>query len=340
MPARKQLVAPQSAGIYKIIGRRAPVEFRKAARKQLDYAGQRIDSESWLGMVAVAALLTGLACSLAVLVLLASGDAFLLSAAFLGGSLLAIVGIYTHLGAQIEDRRNRIERTLPDALHIMAANIRAGMSPLVALRTAARPEFGPLEEEVKYATARSLGTEGITEIFRGISARIPSQIFERSVTLLAASLKGGGKLVELLDRLAEDIREMQELKSELVTSTSLYVLFIIFTVVVGTPLLLAVSYHFTNMVSELQRTENLGAQGDVSGMGLSLVISPPLSQEFVFAASVVVITLTCLLASALIGAIREGSEASGLKYAPFMLVASFLVFYVMKEFVLRFLSVA
>ena len=336
---RKAREPARPFSLYQSIGRRLPLEFRRNVQRQLGYAGQPIEAEPWLGLalVLVAVFLFGLVMSLTTYAFLAINDAFLLAAAFFGGAVLAVVVIYTHLSMQIEDRKNRIERILPDALRILSANIRAGMTPLVALRMTARPEFGPLEEEIHYATARSLGTEGITEIFRGMSERIPSPLFERSINLLAASLHSGGKLVDLLDRLAEDIRETQELKNDLNTATGLYVLFIIFTVVVGTPLLLAVSYHFSDLVSGLQGTTAAG--GEQLG-GLGLVISTPLSQNFIFLVSMTVITVTGLLASALIGAIREGNEVSGLKYAPFLIIASLLVFYFTRDVVLQFLKVA
>lgn len=335
-PTRKAKEPYRPKGIYQSIGRRFPRSLRAEVAKQLAYAGQRLDPEAWLGTVVSASLLVGIAATLVVYNLLVYVDPFLMFSAFLGGSIVTMVGIYTHLSAQIEDRKNRIERILPDALHIVSANIRAGMTPLVALRMAARPEFGPLEEEIKYATARSLGTESLTDIFRGMSEHIPSAIFARSVSLLAASLKGGGKLVSLLDRLAEDIRELQELKSDLITNTSLYVLFIVFTVVIGTPLLLAVSLHFTNLVADLQaQPTSTGEQ--LAGAGLALVIKAPLSQDFVSMASIVVMVVTSLIASALIGAIREGQEFSGLKYAPFLIIVSLIVFYVMRDVVLRYL---
>jgi archaellum biogenesis protein FlaJ (TadC family) len=336
-PARTRPSAlSRPLGLYHAVGRRLPPDLRRNMRKQLDYAGQRLDAETWLGTVLVATFLFGIVFALTALIVFQVTDRFLLAVAFLCGIFLTPLAVYTHLTSQIDDRKNRIERILPDALHIISANIRAGMNPLVALRLAARPEFGPLEEEIKYATARALGTENITEIFRDMGTRIPSPLFQRAINLMAASLKGGGKLVELLDRLAEDIRELQELRDDLITNTNLYVLFIVFTVAVGTPLLLAVSFHFSNLVSELQRTPVSGGS-DLSGTGLSLVISSPLSEQFVFAASLVVIVLTSLLASALIGAVREGQELSGLKYAPFLVLASLFVFYIMRDFVLKFL---
>lgn len=324
-------------GLFQAIGRRFPISFRKSVRQQLMYAGQTLNVESWLGTAVTAGALFGIATVIAELDFLPYADLVLILAGFIAGAVLVWLAIYTHLTAQIEDRKNRIERILPDALHIIAANIKAGMTPLVAMRMAARPEFGPLEEEIKFATARALGTENLADIFRGMSDRMPSTIFQRSVTLLAASLKSGGKLVELLDRLAEDIRDLQELKSNLITNTSLYVIFIVFTVVVGTPLLLAVSFHFTNLVSELQRSSTTQQGSELSSAGLALVISSPLSQQFVFTASIVVVILTALLASALIGTIREGNELSGLKYSPFLIIISLLVFYFMRDFVLRFL---
>ena len=62
-----------------------------------------------------------------------------------------------------KDRTERIEQALPDMLQLIASNLRAGMTPYHAMKLASRDEFGPLKEEMDYATTKALGIENFAE---------------------------------------------------------------------------------------------------------------------------------------------------------------------------------
>jgi Flp pilus assembly protein TadB len=318
------------------LGRIMPAPARRGFRSTLVRAGTRMDPEEWLGNVITIGILVGTAAFFATWGIMNIFEPAMIALTTLGAFLLVLVAAWTMLYNVIDDRRQRIEKTLPDFLHILAANIRTGMSPAAALRMTARPEFGPLEEEIKYVTSRALGTESFTDLLRGMSERIPSEVFDRTIALIAASLKGGGQLAKLLESTADDIRENHELKQELITATNMYVMFVLFIVIAGTPLLLAVSYNFTKMVMGLQATPF----GTPTVTGLEVVLTTPLSPDFVFSAGMVVIVVTGALASALIGAIREGTETAGLRYAPILITVSVVLYFVMKDYILKFLSPA
>lgn len=318
------------------LGKLVPAQARRGFRKTLSQAGMKESPEEWLGNVFMIGVIVAATAFFASWGILNIFEYTMIALSTIGAFLLVLVAAWTALYNVIDDRRKRIEKTLPDFLHILAANIRAGLTPVAALRMTARPEFGPLEEEIKYVTSRALGAESFTDLLKNMSERIPSEVFDRTIALIAASLKGGGQLAKLLESTADDIRENQELKQELITATNLYVMFVLFIVVAGTPLLLAVSYNFTKMVMSLQATPF----GTPTVTGLEVVLTTPLSPDFVFSAGIVVIVITGVLASALIGAIREGTETAGLKYAPLLIVISIALFFVLKDFVLKFLSPA
>ena len=337
--ASEKSASPVS-GAYHLISSAFPRSSRTTLRQMLIYAGVKMEADIWLGQIVLASIAVGALFAVVTWGLLFQ-EPSLVAAAFALGVTTVAVSSYVQLTTQIDERRTRIERVLPDALHIMAANVRTGMPPMIALRMSARPEFGPLEEEIKYVTTKSLGTESFTDAMNEMSKRIPSDIFARTISLVAASLKAGGRLAQLLESVAEDIRETQDLKSELVTNSNLYLLFIAFTVALGTPLLLAVSAHFVVMVADLQKTPIGASLGDEAGVsGIGMVINTPFSVDFVQTAGYVVLIVGNIMAAALIGAIREGREASGLKYAPILIVISFAAYFIVKNLVLQFLQSA
>lgn len=316
------------------LGKIVPLKVRCVFKKMLLHAGTTEEPEEWLGNLFLVGIMLSIAAFFVTWGILNMFEPAIIALATTGTFLVTLVGAWTLLLTTIDDRRKRVEKHLPDFLHILAANIRAGLTPIAALRMTARPEFGPLEEEIKYVTLKALGHESFTDLLRGMSERIPSEVFDRTIALVAASLKSGGQLAKLLESTAEDIRENQELKQELVTATNLYVIFVMFIVVGGTPLLLATSYNFTKMVAALQATPF----STPTITGLEVILTAPFSPDFVFSAGIVIIVVTCVLSSALIGAIREGSEAPGLKYTPLLVLISIVLFFLIKDVILKFLS--
>ncbi len=320
-------------GIYFFLGKFSSRSQKNNLRKKLAFAGVEEEAEIWLGQVLLLALLFSSATFLAFWVVFKEAYVFTLS--FYSGLAfgLTLAGATIHLNVEIEERKRRLEEVLPDAMQMIAANIAAGMSPIVALRSAARPELGPLEEDIKFATTKSLGTDSFLDALFEMGHKTNSEIFRKIVALFSASLRSGGHLSQLLENTAADIRNGQELRKDLISNTRLYAIFILFTVAIGTPLLLAVSIQFSTMVSSLQGKTDTG--GIASQISSGPLISTPLPLDFLGTSALVIIVITCLLASSLLGVINTGSYSSGLKYSPFLAAFAVLFFYFLKDFALK-----
>ena len=68
---------------------------------------------------------------------------------------------------RVESRSKEVENILPDALQIMAMNIRAGLTTERALILTARPEFGIFEKELKRAGKEILAGKDLKESMTG-----------------------------------------------------------------------------------------------------------------------------------------------------------------------------
>ncbi len=327
-------------------------------RRALDYAGIEEDASAWLGKRVLRASLFGFLAAgtayglyrfLGILYfpayefpvslpfgeppfsfvvpavpLLAALLAFLLAAAAL------LLLSYLHLYYLIEGRAQAVEEILPDFLLLVSSNINAGMTPFSAFRAAARPEFGPLAEEVKYAVAKSLGTTSFYHALLALSRRIRSDSLKDVVAFFSQAMKAGGRLSKLIESSAFDIRQIQELKKELQSSTKMYVMFVAFIVMIATPLLMAVSVQFLDMVSKIQSSARVSFIGD-TGLGF-LTASSELSSGFMADMSLFLLFGNALLASVFIGVLASGKSKLGLKYFPAILIVSFLAFLASRAF--------
>lgn len=313
-----------------------PKEFRKERiYPMLEFAGISEDFDIWLGKKILFSVLFGLIGFLLPLTFLNFFQVvflepyhviFLSLFLFVLFSVLAITIFYLHLFYVIEGRSQRVEEILPDFLSLVASNIRAGMTPFSAFRQSSMDEFGPLAEEVKIATSKSLGTESFTHALRELSIRIRSRNLSETVSFFAQSIRSGGHIAKLLETTSNDLRRNQALKKELQSSTRMYVLFVVFVVLVATPLLLSVSVLFLEMINQVQSQITVAptAVGQIGFLSSELLVSTDFMRLIAF----FLLAVNSFMGSLFIGLLETGKEKLGLRYFPLMVIVSFALFFV------------
>jgi len=318
----------------------------KSFNPELEFAGIKEDHSFWLGKKILLSLLIG---AIGFLIPFTIGGIFglyfetnfvfaignftmnfsilqLLAGIFLGIVFFAITifVMYIHLFYLIDGRASLVENILPDFLMLVASNINAGMTPFSAFRAAARKEFGPLSEEIRIATSKALGTESFTSALLEVAKKIKSKSLEESVAFFNQSIRSGGHLTKLLETSANSLRETQEMRKELISSTKMYVVFVVFVVIIASPLLLAVSVQFLKMINDIQDESNVPGDsiGNVSFLSSKLLITP----EFMQTAAYLLLFINSLLSSLFIGVLSNGKAKSGFKTFPLILIGSITFF--------------
>ncbi len=312
--------------IYISFAHFAPKKYRAHIRQLLIYAGDDEKTSSWLGKKTILAALVAIATMLLPYAIYGRFYRLYYIYAFLLFFGIQLIG-YLFLYFRVEDRTRRTEESLPDALHLMAANLRAGLTPFQALKMSARKEFGPLSEELLRASAKALGTDSFTTALLSMSKRIKSDLLHRTMKLFTTSLHSGGKLARLLEELADDITATKALKRELITSTKSYGMFIMFVVVVGAPLLLSIAIQFIEIITRMQA--KVGANTDSFGMSF-LAGEITLTADFMMQISIVLLLVTGTLSAILSGVIQEGNIKYGIRYAPLVVAGSLGMFFMFR----------
>ena len=234
----------------------------------------------------------------------------------------------------VDSRAKKVENILPDFLLLVANNVRSGLTPFAAFRQSARHEFGVLSEEVKVAAAKSLGTQSFEKALKQLSERIDSRFLRDTVSLFAQSLKSGSHLAKLLESSAMDLRKMQELRKEMVTSIKTYVLFVGFVALIATPLLLAISIQFLQMLQSIQISQAASGAGQFSFLTPKLTVTSGFMNQVAF----LLLFGNSLLAGLFLGILRTGKAKHGLKYFPLLLIASIAVFFICQWLISVFFS--
>ncbi len=309
--------------LYISFSRVYPSGFRLDLEQLLVYGGFEAHPALFLGPTMILGFLVLFIGLLMPFTLYSEFDPLFALYAFLGFFTVQLLS-YMVIYFRAEDRSARVEKILPDAIQLIASNIKAGMTPFAAIRLAARPDFGPLETELKRATVHALGERSFAVSLMSITERIKSESLRRAMGLFTTSMKSGGHLADLLEETAKDISESQSLKNEMVANTKTYLLFIMFTVALGAPVLLAISIHFVSMSDSLK--SKMGSSELVGELGMGGGENS-ITVEFLTNASYIIIFITTGLASAMIGVITEGKEKYGAKYMPILTTIALVLFY-------------
>lgn len=245
---------------------------------------------------------------------------------------------YLFLSVIADRRAVEVDKILPDALQLMAANIRAGMTTDRAIWLSARPEFGPLETEIKRVSSKVLGGEPMSKALNQMNKHVDSSLLDRAVKLMIEGIRSGGEMATLLEETASDIRTAQNMKRKVKSNVTMYSMFIIFASVFGAPLLFAISLYFIEVTTELWGAQmSQVSEGFSSSIGGGIIsmegpqVAPAELRLFAIAAIVV----TTFFGGLIIGLIQEGKATRGLKYSPLMAGGALGLFFAAKYLVTK-----
>ncbi|MFH0970148.1 MAG: type II secretion system F family protein [Candidatus Diapherotrites archaeon] len=243
---------------------------------------------------------------------------------FILGIVFSVAVRWLRLYYVIENRRRKVEEILPDFLLLVAGNIRAGMTSFSAFKSSLRPEFGALSDEVRHVTSRSLGTGSFTTALMQVSENVESQSLSESVRFFVQASRSGGKVAQLLENTSNDLRRTQDLKKELESSTRTYIIFVAFVMVIATPLLMAVSVAFVELITRIQSQSSIGgAAGGLGFLGGMLTITP----AFLEGMALILLIGNSILAGFFMGTIGKNKPLLGLRFSPIMFAVSVIVFW-------------
>jgi Flp pilus assembly protein TadB len=240
---------------------------------------------------------------------------------------LVLLIAYILLMLEADKRGKEAENSLPDALQLMATNLRAGLTTDKAFLVSAREEFGILNIEFK-KVARDIATgKDLTNALLEMSKRIKSNTVGRTVDLIIFGITSGGELAPLLEESASSLRQQLLTAKQIHASVLMYTIFIIAAVGFISPLLFSLSTILTEiMASTLGSLEAVPAE--VANRVPLAVSHMLISTTFVRIFAIALLIVSGVLSSFVLGLINSGEEKDGLKYIPILIICGLLVFFV------------
>lgn len=310
--------------IFGKIGRIAGLKTRKRLAQNLIYAGMKIDVHEFIGLNMVVGSVLSLIIGY---VTFLWQNNLIYTATVIGGTIFVYYVLINSIVSLRSDQRARyVEKVLPDALQLMAANLRSGVSTDESLVLSARPEFGFLADKIKEAGNKIATGTSFAKAFEQIPKDINSSILRQTTGLIIEGESSGGELSSILEDTSIDIRDTATLQKEVRSVIMVYSSFIFLAVCLIAPILYAVSTQLAGILSDLSKAISVQFLTEQSP---TLQIAPTqISKDFLLLFSYVNLAVLAIFGSLMIALINRGNERYGLKYIPFLLGMSWVLFYI------------
>ncbi len=321
--------------LYKFLYSRMPKNYKKFCIDYFRYADITMPEEVYFGFLMV----YGIVLSLCIFFIVdVTRLVSRMTTALIASCVFIMFEILFHYVVVMiaEKRASVTEEILPDALKLMASNIRSGLTPDKALMLSARPEFGPLETQIVKAAKRNLSGESMQEALKIIPENINSKILKDTVDLISEGIKKGGDLSNLLDGIAEDISRTRILRKEISAQVMMYSIFIFFATAIGGPVLYSISSQLVRAMTSIGK--NIKTPSIQTGF---LSFNPSglnVDKNFILRYSILSIMITSIFGGILMGILKGESEKEGIKYIPIVLGVSLFVYFISKLLVEKFLG--
>lgn len=126
---------------------------------------------------------------------------------FLALSLAAVIILpLASLSGKARQRRELIDRDLPDFLDVLAVTVSAGLGFRSALATVAARFGGPLAAEMQHTLNQMDNGASLRSAFLDLRARTDSEAMDEFITAYLQSEELGAPMVDTLNEIAGDIR--------------------------------------------------------------------------------------------------------------------------------------
>ncbi|VVB98140.1 Type II secretion system (T2SS), protein F [uncultured archaeon] len=246
--------------------------------------------------------------------------------------LVVVFATYTVVSAVLillgEARKNAVEAVLPDFLTLIGANVRAGMTIDQAIWYAAKPEFGILSIEVRAVIKGAFSGESLHSALDRLGERFDSPVLSRTIALIKQASVTGGEVAKILEMTASDARETAMLKKDIAASLLIYEIFVVFSSALGAPFLFAV---VNRLLGILEKSFAFLPQTAAQTVAFIKPAAPLITSTDFFYFSLATMFVTTLISAFIIGVVQTGSKNQGFKYFPFMLIAAYLVYFVVSS---------
>jgi hypothetical protein len=242
--------------------------------------------------------------------------------------LFLLIFSYFRISLKASARIKKMEDVFPDVISLMASNLRSGITIDKAFLLSARPEFHPLDQEI-LKTGKDITTgQDIVYALKLMSERVNSERITRIIKLIISGLKAGGNISDLLEQTSRNMKEREVLEKRARSTISMYIIFIVFAVGVGAPILFGLSSILVEVIIALTlRLPEAGAMQTELPFTFNQI---SISLNFIIYFVVAFLLVSDLVTSLVLGLVKKGESKSGLRYFLPLALLSIALFFIVR----------
>lgn len=256
---------------------------------------------------------------------------FVVFAGLLFVTIFLVGGLgYFYLNLKIYARTKEMEDALPDYLQLVSTSLKGGYSFENSLWGAIKPEFGVLAKEIALVSKRVMTGNDIGESLKEFSMKYDSPVLRRAMTLIIGELEAGGKVVDVIDRVIQNLKKTKALKQEMSASTLTYMIFISSLVMFVMPVLFSLSFVLFTIITGFMGKlagQMAGNAGSAAGVGFALK-APDIDPADFKIFSVLAVSTIAAASALIVSIIEKGDIRAGVKYLPLFITTSLFIYFV------------
>jgi archaeal flagellar protein FlaJ len=286
----------------------------------LEFSRMKITIEIWVGLTIFISILTGVI-SFVLLYFLLNEFTLLPFALFLSVFVLMLGFPYfkaMQIIGQCEDNFSMALKQIADVL-------RAGDTYESSLREVANSDYGRLSEEFSNSLRMLEDGENLSNSLGVLSERIDSKLIRRTMVIVLDAIRTGGALADIIEEIAEDIRDLKKIENTRKASTMMQFLFLLIAGAVISPAIFGEITGVMELFSQVAQK-----MPDVNLEEASAL------QNFMYFIAQAYILIQVIATGILMAIVRDGKITKSILYVPLLIFIAF-VFYSAALFATRML---
>ncbi len=291
--------------ISRIINRFIPNNYKELIQENLIQIGLYIKTEELITLILITTFLLSVITVIIAIITNMNIIIFLLFA-LVTPSLSTVLYIIR----KKQRRKDKIEKDIPNFLRQIASLLKAGMGTESALVELSNTTKGPLNDELKRAIIEMRLGNSFNHALLGIANRTDSINLKQAFQIIIRGKESGGNLANILEIVANDLKESIALKKERKASVMMSVMFLLISSIIAAPFALGMIQLYSEFIEKIGKINPLRGVIPIASMGYIIIHS--------------------ILVSILLGIVIYSDSKQGIKYMLLIVPSSLIVYYLSK----------
>ncbi len=279
--------------------------------------GIRLSFKSFILLLILVAIFAALLIAYLIALVPGSGGTNASAIAFL--TFIAVLSLILALPISMKNNRvQKIDENLPDALKHMGMVLKAGGTVESSIEEVARADYGPLSEDLKKALEQLRKGKTFEQVLYETSVNSGSRLFERCATIINDAKRAGAGIADVMQAIADDARDVTRIKRERISRTTMHVLFLYAASLFISPFIFGFTITITTFI----------------GTGIACAVPDTAEPNTGFLNNLLMffLVIEAIAATIAVGVISEGKALRYVVRIPIMVLVTLAVYEIGKRF--------